>query len=162
MTPPRSPPRSIDRVDEVLERPRPGDRAVLRDVADEDDRDPLALGELHEPERRLADLADAARRAVELVDGHRLDRIDDDEGRPPLPRDLDDRPDLARREHVDGVRGRARPRARGAPPAAGPGAADSSPVAYRTRAARRAGHAGDAARDLEEQRRLARRPAPRR
>ena len=36
-------------VDEVLHRLRPGDRAVLRDVADEHDGDTLALRELHEP-----------------------------------------------------------------------------------------------------------------
>ncbi len=47
------------RVDEVLERLRPGERAVLRDVPDEDDRDPLPLGELHQPQGGLADLADA-------------------------------------------------------------------------------------------------------
>ena len=70
-----------DRVDEVLEGLRPGERAVLGHVADEDDRDPVALGELHQPERRLADLADAAGRPVELVDGRGLDRVDDEQRR---------------------------------------------------------------------------------
>ena len=43
-----------------------GQRAVLGHVAHEDDRDALALGQLHQPQRCLADLADAARRPVEL------------------------------------------------------------------------------------------------
>ena len=52
-----------DGVDQVLERLRAGDRAVLGDVADEDHRDPVALREIHQPQRRLADLADAPGRA---------------------------------------------------------------------------------------------------
>ena len=42
-----------DGVDEVLEGLRAGDGAVLGHVADQDDRDPIALRELHEPQRRL-------------------------------------------------------------------------------------------------------------
>ena len=88
-------------VDEVLEGLGTGDRTVLRHVADEDDGDALALGEVHEAERRLADLADAAGGAVELVDGGGLDRIDDDEGRLGCPRDLGDPTDVALCEDVD-------------------------------------------------------------
>ena len=97
ITPPRSPPRSMTASTRCSRVFGPGDRAVLGHVADEHDGDPLALRQLHEPERGLAHLPDAARRPVELVHGHRLDRVHDDEGRPARPRGLDDRPDLARR-----------------------------------------------------------------
>ena len=60
------------RVDEMLEGLGAGDRAVLGDVPDEDDGDPVPLGQIHQAQGRLADLADAAGRAVELVDGSRL------------------------------------------------------------------------------------------
>ena len=51
------------RVDEVLERLRAGQRAVLGHVADQHDRDRLRLRELRQSQRGLAHLADAARRA---------------------------------------------------------------------------------------------------
>ena len=92
-----------DRVDEMFERLRPGQRAVLRHVADEDDRDPLPLRELHQPEGRLADLADAAGRALELADGRGLDGVDDDELRPLVPGDLRDPPDLRLGDDADPV-----------------------------------------------------------
>ena len=50
-------------VDEVLQGLWSGQRPVLGHVADEDDRDAVALGHLHQPQRALADLADAARPA---------------------------------------------------------------------------------------------------
>ena len=95
-----------DGIHEVLEGLGAGDRAVLRHVAHEDDGDPLALCQLHEPERRLADLPDAAGRPVELVNGGGLDRVDDDEGGPRRARHLDDP---------------ARPRSRRARAIGGPG-----------------------------------------
>src|SRR5438552_9956316 len=79
----------------MLEGLRSGEAAILRDVADEDDRDPLPLCELHESESGLADLADAACRSVELVDRHRLDRVDDDERRVARSGVLGDPTDLA-------------------------------------------------------------------
>ncbi len=69
------------RVDEMLERLRAGDRAVLGHVADEHNGDPGRLGQLHQAERRAADLADAAGRPVEVLHGRGLDRVDDEEGR---------------------------------------------------------------------------------
>ena len=69
-------------VDQVLEGLGPGDAAVLGDVTDEDHHDPLPLGQLHEAQRRLAHLPHAARRAVQLLEGRGLDRVDDDRGRP--------------------------------------------------------------------------------
>ena len=83
-----------DRVDQVLERLRAGDRAVLGHVPDEDDRDAVALGEIHQAQRRLADLADAPGRALELVDRRGLDRIDDHQARSLGPGDLDDPTDV--------------------------------------------------------------------
>ena len=69
------------RVDDVLERLRAGEAAVLRDVADEERRDVLPLGGEQQLRRRLAHLADAAGRRLELQREHRLDRIDDDQRR---------------------------------------------------------------------------------
>ena len=63
-----------DRVDDVLERLGPGEAAVLGDVADEERRDVLPLGREQQLRRRLAHLADAARRGLELQREHRLDR----------------------------------------------------------------------------------------
>ena len=64
-------------VDEVLEQPRPGDRAVLGDVADEHGRDAALLGHPDQRGRDLADLADVARRPVDLGAGDGLHRVDD-------------------------------------------------------------------------------------
>ena len=137
-----------DRVDEVLEGLGPGDRAVLGHVPDEDDRDALALGEVHQADGRLADLADAAGRAVELVDRRGLDRVDDDErrshavGRPRRSTRCRARPGPRRAA-------RDRPRAgRAARRAGGPG----RPTPRRSRTAPAAADAGG---DLEQQRRLA-------
>ena len=79
--PPRSPSIETHGVDEVLQGLRAGDAPVLRDVADQDDRDPLPLRQLHEAERRLAHLADAPGRAVQLVERRGLDGVDDDRRR---------------------------------------------------------------------------------
>src|SRR6185503_10150125 len=48
-------------VDQVLERLRAGDRAVFRDVSNEHDGNAIGLRQLHQPEGRTADLADASR-----------------------------------------------------------------------------------------------------
>ena len=63
-------------VDEVLEQPRPGDRTVLGDVPDDEDRATGALGELHQRLRAVADLRDAAGVRLDLGQRHRLNRVD--------------------------------------------------------------------------------------
>ena len=57
-----------------------GDGAFLGDVADEDDGVVFAFGEADQFEGARADLADGAGRAVDAVEPHGLDGIDDDEG----------------------------------------------------------------------------------
>ena len=64
-------------VDDVLERARPGDRAVLGDVADEQGRQVALLGDPHQRAGDRADLGDAAGDAVDLGAGDRLHRVDD-------------------------------------------------------------------------------------
>ncbi len=75
------------RVDDVLERLRAGEVAVLRDVADEHRRDVLSFRGEQKLRGRLAHLADAAGRRLELDREDGLDRVDDDERRL-QPRDL--------------------------------------------------------------------------
>ena len=69
------------RVDHVLEDAGAGDRALLGDVADEDDGRAGLLGEAQKDARRLAHLADAARRRGEGVAVEGLHRVDDDQRR---------------------------------------------------------------------------------
>ena len=64
------------RVDHVLEDPRPGDRALLGDVADEEDGDTGLLREADERGGRLADLRDAPGRAGDLAREDGLDGIE--------------------------------------------------------------------------------------
>ena len=66
-------------VDQVLQGLGAGDRAVLGDVAHQHDRDPVALGQLHEAQGRLPDLAHAAGRPIELVHRGRLDGVNDEQ-----------------------------------------------------------------------------------
>ena len=69
------------RVDDVLERLRTGEAAVLRHVSDEQRRNvPPFRGE-EQLGRRLTHLADTAWRRLELEREHGLDGIDDHEGR---------------------------------------------------------------------------------
>ena len=63
------------RVDHVFERLGAGDVAVLGDVADEERRNVMALGHEQELGGRLADLANAAGRRLELQREHRLHRV---------------------------------------------------------------------------------------
>src|SRR6185369_637819 len=65
------------RIDHMLENARAGDRPVLGDVTDEDDRGPMFLGEAHQLLRRSTNLADRAGRALHQVGMHGLDGIDD-------------------------------------------------------------------------------------
>src|SRR5262245_59479339 len=67
-----------DRVDNVLEGFRAGDRPFLVDVADEKNRDRQILGQHEELPGDLADLRDGARGAFEFFRKNGLDRIDDD------------------------------------------------------------------------------------
>ena len=68
-------------VDDVLERLRSGEAAVLRDVADEERRHVLALRREQQLRGRLAHLADAAGRRLKLQREDRLNGVDDDERR---------------------------------------------------------------------------------
>ena len=141
-------------IHEVLQGLGTGDRAVLRDVPDEDDGDPVALGQLHQSQRCLANLADAAGRPVELVDRGGLDRVDDerDPAAPIGPARRSGRPRSRRRP--------ASPPRRTVEQAQSGGAkADlGRPTPRRSRRGRghRSGRAaGDAGRGLEEEGRLA-------
>ena len=69
-------------VDDVLEGLGTGEAAVLRDVTDEERRDVVPLGGEEKLRRRLADLADAAGRRLELQREHGLHRVDDEQPRP--------------------------------------------------------------------------------
>ncbi len=66
-------------VDEVLQRPRTGDGAVLGDVADEQHGDAGGLGRHRECGGDGADLGDAAGDAVDLGGRHGLHRVHDDQ-----------------------------------------------------------------------------------
>ena len=63
-------------IDGVLEQARPGDGAVLGDVADQDHRHPALLGEVHQAGRRFAHLGHPPGRPPHLGGGHRLDGVD--------------------------------------------------------------------------------------
>ena len=64
------------RVDDVLQRSRPRERTVLRDVADEDRRQRAGLRDRDECRRALAHLHDRAGHARHRGVGDRLDRVD--------------------------------------------------------------------------------------
>jgi hypothetical protein len=64
-------------VDEVLEDPRPGDRPVLGDVADDHQGDVAQLRHPDQGGGDLLDLGDASGHAVHVADAHRLHRVDD-------------------------------------------------------------------------------------
>ena len=66
-------------VDHVLEHAGPGDGAFLGDVPDQHEREAARLGEPDQLEAGGADLADAAGRALDGVEPHGLDGVDDDE-----------------------------------------------------------------------------------
>src|SRR5439155_646769 len=96
-----------DRVDDVLEDARPRDRALLRDVANEEDRHVLPLREFEEPRRALPQLRHPAGGRDDRVRVHRLDRVDDSEDGPHLANRLDDRAEIGLRENQDAVAGDA-------------------------------------------------------
>ncbi len=66
-----------DAVDEMLEDARPGDGAVLRDVADEDGCDAGLFRDAQKPSRGLAHLCDRAGSGAERGCVERLDGVDD-------------------------------------------------------------------------------------
>jgi hypothetical protein len=68
-------------VDDVLEHPRPGERALLRDVTDQHDRERALLGQRHELVRASSDLHHRTGRGTEQRIVHGLDRVDDDDRR---------------------------------------------------------------------------------
>ena len=67
------------RIDDVLERARTGQAAVLGDMADEQHRDAAALGHLGELQRPLAHLQYAARRGRKFGEIARLNGIDEED-----------------------------------------------------------------------------------
>ena len=141
------------RVDQVLERLGPGDRPVLGHVTDEDHGDPVTLGEIHQSQCRLADLADAARSAIELVEGGGLDRVDDDQCRVLGPGHLHDPPDVVFREHPDALARFAGQQPE--PSGAQPDLAGRLFAGRIEHAAGSVGRTGQAGGRLEQQRRLA-------
>ena len=87
----------------MLEGLRSGKRSILRHVADEDDRDAVALGQFHQALGALSHLADTTGGSLELVRGYRLDRIHHQHGRPPGESCIRDAPDLVFGDDVDSV-----------------------------------------------------------
>ncbi len=140
-----------DGVDQVLERLRARQRAILRHVPDQNDGDPLPLREVHQPEGGLSHLADATRRAVEVIDGRGLDGVDDDQSRPLGTGDLHDPADLGLSHDPD-------PLGRGTIEEAEPGSSQAD-LGRRFLAGsvedRSAAGARDPGRDVEKERRLA-------
>ena len=66
-----------DGVDHVLDDAGAGDLAVFGDVPDDEQRRPARLGEADESLRGAANLAHRARRRLDRVAPHGLNRIDD-------------------------------------------------------------------------------------
>ena len=67
-------------IDHMFEHTRPGDIAILGDMADQHQRSAAFLGEADQLESAAAHLADRAWRAFDLVAVHGLDRIDYQQG----------------------------------------------------------------------------------
>jgi hypothetical protein len=78
------------RIDQVLEQLRPGDAAVLGDVADEDDRAAAGLGVAHQRGRAVAQLQRRARARVGRGQLHGLDGVDHQQRRFALGRERKD------------------------------------------------------------------------
>ena len=70
------------RVDEMLDRPGPGQVAVLGHVTHQEERDAARLRQARQALHAGAHLGQAARRLGQLGVGHRLQRVDHHEGRP--------------------------------------------------------------------------------
>ena len=109
-------------VDQVLEHARPGDRALLRHVAHEHERRPVALGRGRQQRRRLPHLRHRAGRRLDALGVQRLDRVDEHDRRPalaprarPTPRRASPPAPAATRESRAGDR-RAAAAARRSPP----------------------------------------------
>ena len=94
-------------IDEVFECFGPGKSAVLGHVADEDHRDPVSLGHLHETECTLAHLAHTAGGPFQLVGGDSLNRVDDQRDRTRLAGKLDDAADIRLCNDRDSIGGDA-------------------------------------------------------
>ncbi len=92
-------------VDHVLEQTRPGDGAVLRDVADQEDGAAGALGELEQAGGAVAHLGDAARERLGLRACERLDRVDDGDARARLVERVEDAVEVGFGEQQDVVAG---------------------------------------------------------
>ena len=73
-----------NRIDNVLESFRPGDRAVFRDVPDQENGDVIFLRPEQQLRRDFPHLSDAARRHLEFFTERSLNGIDDDDSRAKL------------------------------------------------------------------------------
>ena len=106
-------------VDQVLEHARPGERALLGDVTDEDERRAARLRGGREQRRALAHLRDRARRRLDALGAQRLDRVDQHErGRELAPR-LGERLDARLGQHEEPARAPPAGARRAAAPARG-------------------------------------------
>src|SRR5262245_63505376 len=90
-----------DRIDDVLQRLRPREVAVLRDVADKNGRNVLPFRGKQELRRGLAHLSYAAGCRLELDGKDRLHRVDDDQRRFDSRDFLEDAFDARFREEVE-------------------------------------------------------------
>lgn len=68
-------------IDEMFERARTRDCAVLGDVTDQQHRDPARLRERSQSARDGLDLGHAAGHAIDIGGEHRLHRVDDEQRR---------------------------------------------------------------------------------
>ncbi len=134
-----------DRVDDMLERLRAGDRPFLGDVADEEDRDGEPLGGDHEHAGRVADLSDTTRCRGVLRRVDRLDRVDDHSHRLHRLRRVDDLFDRRLAEEVNPVVHRPEP----------PGPHGDLPRRFLSRGIEDRTRGGQLVRRLQEQGRLA-------
>src|SRR5262249_42646122 len=91
-----------NRVDDVLQRLRPGEVAVFGDVTDENRRNVLPFRGKQKLRGGFAHLPDAARRRLELDGKDRLYRIDDDERRLEASDFFEDAFDARFRQQVEG------------------------------------------------------------
>ena len=69
-------------IDHVLQHPRSGQAALLGDMADEDHAATALLGEARQLRRALPDLSHRARRGLQCIRPHGLDRVDHCHGGP--------------------------------------------------------------------------------
>jgi len=87
-------------VDNVLEYTRAGERAVLGDMADQDQAGAALLGKARELRGTLAHLGDRTRGRLQGLRVHRLDRIDDRHARAGFAQRVQDALEVDLGEHL--------------------------------------------------------------